>query len=47
MRPTSLLVPRGAAWPLAVEVVAWRYGSGSEPRIRTAALVRRTILITP
>ena len=38
-------LPRGATYPIEVKVVAWQFGSGVEPLVRTAAPVEQTIRI--
>jgi hypothetical protein len=39
-------VPHRAAWPLAIEVMAYQYGSAVEPLVQSAEPVRRTVLVT-
>jgi hypothetical protein len=38
-------VPARASFPLAVEVVAWQFGSGVEPLVKTAAPVAQRMLV--
>ena len=38
-------LPRGATFPIKVKVVAWQFGRGVEPPVRTATPVTRTIRI--
>jgi hypothetical protein len=38
-------VPVRAAFPIAVKVVAWQFGRGLEPLVKTAAPVEQTIQV--
>jgi len=38
-------LPRRARFPIAVKVVAWQFGRGVEPLVKTAAPVEQTIRI--
>jgi hypothetical protein len=38
-------LPKRASYPIAVKVVAWQFGRGIEPLVKTAAPVEQTILI--
>lgn len=38
-------LPARARFPLEVKVVGYQFGSGIEPRVKTAAPVRRTLRI--
>jgi hypothetical protein len=38
-------LPSRAVFPIAVKVVAWQFGRGTEPQVQTAQPVERTIHI--
>lgn len=38
-------IPVRAKFPIEVEVVAWQFGSGMEPKVRTAESVKRVFHI--
>jgi hypothetical protein len=40
------VIPPRAKWPIAITVVAWQPGRGTEPKLQAAPLVERTFFLT-